>query len=298
MSEQENSGFKKVFTFSRNSPGDSVPLQVTKKPFTAGTAPKIDQMAQERDGSGLKPAAQLPSAPQAPDISSLSNPVITLPQSGNTLNRAGAPALNPGAAPATSGSLPTIPGSPPKLPGTLPTIPGTPPASPGTSPTLPGEVSSGLRSSASSPQSGLPSQPGEANPAAGPSLKLPGVPLKAPTVSAPQSGIGLVSQITSAAPPTQQGSSPQTQQAGAPQTPPSISGTPLINVTSRSLDSLAAGTGVPKAYANAMREKVSYMLNFQVKVTSLTKHLRGLMRKTARQGDGDASASPPAGPGQ
>jgi hypothetical protein len=40
------------------------------------------------------------------------------------------------------------------------------------------------------------------------------------------------------------------------------------------------------------------MLNFQVKVTSLTKHLRGLMRKTARQGEGDMSATPPAAPGQ
>lgn len=287
MSEQENTEFKKIFTFSRNSPGDSVPLQVTKKPFTAGAVPQIDQLAQGRDGSGLRPASQMTSPPKTPDVSSLANPVITLPQSGNTLNRAEAPSQNPGAAPAPSGSLPTIPGTPPKLPGTLPTVPGTPP---GNAPTLPGEVASGLRSSAASPQSGLPPQAGEANPAAGPSLKLPGVPLKPPSVSAPQSGAGLVSQITSAAPPAQQGS--------APQTPPSISGTPLINVTSKSLDSLAAGSGVPKAYANAMREKVSYMLNFQVKVTSLTKHLRGLMRKTARQSDGDASAGPPAGPGQ
>gem|GEM_PF-2436585 len=332
MGEQESSDYKKIFTFSRLSPGESVPLQVTKIPIPGGTAPQSDPATLSPNASGLKPPGQIssiapPGPSRTPDVSPLANPVITLPQSGRRVDRTISSTPLPEALPSPPDAAPSLPGTDASPSGATPSLPGTDASPSGATPSLPGIAasSSGTAQPQSAPGTAQPkvvpsipgtaqpkvvpsipgtvqpkvapsipgtaqpqSAPGTAQPKAGASITPPGVALTVPSGSTFLSGASIMSQVTSAV--------SQASQGSASPPPPSLSGLPLINVTSKSIDSIEnPGSGVPRAYVNAMREKVSYMLNFQMKVTSLTKHLSGLMRRTARSGEGNGQETTPGG---
>jgi len=302
MSEQDSSEYKKIFTFRRISPGDSVPIQVTRMPVPTGTAPQSDSLSSNQGTSGMKslPSASAvpqPGAPQAPGVSSLVNPVITLPQTGTTVNLTPSSNPLPGIVPSSTVKAPSPPDTGSSYSIKMPSPPDTGSSSTVKAPSLPVIAPISTVKVPSPPDiapntSAVPPPPdassslsGAARSQVSSTITPPGVALTRPSGSASQSGAGLMSQLTSATPSAVQGNV---------SAPPPLSGMPLINVTSKSLDSVESqGSGVPRAYVNAMREKVSYMLNFQVKVTSLTKHLRGLMRKTARSDDGDIQVNPP-----
>jgi hypothetical protein len=49
----------------------------------------------------------------------------------------------------------------------------------------------------------------------------------------------------------------------------------------------------PKVIVTALREKLSYMVNFQMKINNLSRQLKNLMGKTARGGRAKASPNQP-----
>lgn len=59
-------------------------------------------------------------------------------------------------------------------------------------------------------------------------------------------------------------------------------------------DPALKGATPPKLYVSAVREKLSYMLGFQMKMTQLSKQLHDLMGRTARPGKSGKKADPPA----
>jgi len=215
-------------------------------------------------------------------------------------------------------ALPAHPPSPAGIPGTpgVPAVTGTP-AIPGAPAAQGSPAVQGIPAS-SSP--GLPSAP--AAPPRAPSggaLQESRVPQSSLPPAAVQSATGMATTNIPAPPLVQKApqspslspleslsskeNAPGTESAGNEEAAAGIEGlkTSPITVTPQGItkgaapasdlpdNAAAMGAGAPKVLISALREKVSYMLAFQMKINNLSKQLKGLMNRPANK----APASPP-----